>query len=664
MGIVDVKVTKILREFEKSFQFENWKIYSSSEMGASLIEDETRNFFYVITGSDRDYKPIPLKRLQKTVLRYSKYKGKNICKILYLAHSFSKQALEADKNGNLTKLYLIKFDVESGEVDLLSSSESTLLTEVLKTFISKCISDAKQRRIMLYGITDESSKVIAYSQNEPREVENVPSKIRVLAFSDWRIQDINDVTLFLKQTEPVDLILYAGDDIGRFESFENNVFSELASHTSSGLVLAVLGNDDIYWYSKQVLRGQGVCDLYDQSIVFGEYAFIGLESSTSGPAVFKHSESDYQKQLETQLRKLKEKKLVIVSHTPPFGILDSGIRFSTKEEGVRNIGSTALRGFIDKHRVEAVICGHCHSNGGLSKVLNSSKVINVASHDNLGSIGRIAIITLSETGVEVEWHDTFEVRPATSVRRVYGIGPAYEERLNKANITTVEQLSRLSDLYVVARSTGLSVRQLRMFQLKAQSMIKQETYQVAPFNIQDEKVIYLDIETDTACERVWLIGLLIHGHFTRLYADSWDQEREILENFLNILKEHEGYTLISYSGTNFDHRVPLGAIMRHGLDAEFFRIFPHIDLCTMMKSCFIFPNRSFALKNIGAYLEYPFKHGDLDGFMVAIEYLQHVNTGKALDRTVLEYNEDDVRVLPHIIDRCRILKTKRVVLDF
>ena len=41
--------------------------------------------------------------------------------------------------------------------------------------------------------------------------------MRVVAFSDWRLQDIDDVIRFIEDLLPEpDVILYAGDDVGRF----------------------------------------------------------------------------------------------------------------------------------------------------------------------------------------------------------------------------------------------------------------------------------------------------------------------------------------------------------------------------------------------------------------------------------------------------------------
>lgn len=56
----------------------------------------------------------------------------------------------------------------------------------------------------------------------------------------------------------------------------------------------------------------------------------------------------------------------------------------------------------------------------------------------------------------------------------------------------------------------------------------------------------------------------------------------------------------SYSGTGFDLRVILSAARRLGLDPSALLGFPHVDLCSLLRRCFIFPHHSYALKEIGS----------------------------------------------------------------
>jgi predicted RecB family nuclease len=192
-------------------------------------------------------------------------------------------------------------------------------------------------------------------------------------------------------------------------------------------------------------------------------------------------------------------------------------------------------------------------------------------------------------------------------------------------------------------------------------MVENKIFQVSPFIFPEDRLIFIDIETDLACQRVWLIGLLIDSKFIQLYADSWDEEKKILSDFLAILKKHPGYTLVSYSGTNFDYRVPLYALMRVGLKTDLLESHQHFDLSHMVRNCFVFPNQSFALKELGAYLKYPFMFPDLNGMFVAFKYMKHVEDGEPLDEKVIKYNEDDVRVLPFIIST---LKSNKLPIFF
>src|SRR5271157_3506787 len=67
--------------------------------------------------------------------------------------------------------------------------------------------------------------------------------LRIVAFSDYRMQDISLLLDLLKELQPTpNLILYAGDDVERFHSGKENFFEQLAALSTHGLC-AVLGND-------------------------------------------------------------------------------------------------------------------------------------------------------------------------------------------------------------------------------------------------------------------------------------------------------------------------------------------------------------------------------------------------------------------------------------
>ena len=476
--------------------------------------------------------------------------------------------------------------------------------------------------------------------------------MRLLCFSDWRAQPIEEVYRFVRNLEEApDFILYAGDDLANFFEEGVNHFSELAQYTRQHKVLAVAGNDD-FPEIKIVLNSRNVQDLYGAPLIHGQFAFLGVEASTSGPALLKHSEEEVRRHLLKQWQTIKDKTVIILSHTPPYGILDLGIRFAEPEEGAHHIGSTALRDFVLERGVKLVVCGHCHSQGRLTSNLGETKVVNVSSHDSPGAFGNFALIDVTPFGfLNVEFHDTSEQIAIDSLLNLHGVGYVTESALSEVGIRTVKQLSQAQDLYRISDSSGIPVSVLRRLKVGARSLCENRLFQVEDFKPITGEVTLFDIETDVACNKVWLIGTYRNGRFLQFYADNWDEEKETLSNFLNFLGSYPESKLVSFSGTNFDKNVVEKALRRLRLDFKAFLSHVHIDMCQRLRKCFIFPNQSYALKDFASFLGYKFKYPELCGLLVALEYHRHVQDGTPLDPKIFEYNEDDVRALSFIIEK-------------
>jgi predicted RecB family nuclease len=91
------------------------------------------------------------------------------------------------------------------------------------------------------------------------------------------------------------------------------------------------------------------------------------------------------------------------------------------------------------------------------------------------------------------------------------------------------------------------------------------------------------------------------------------------------------------------------------MDYRSFLSHVHVDVCQQVKECFIFPNQSYALKDLASFLGYKFKYPELCGLLVALEYHRHIQDKTPLDPRLFEYNEDDVKALPFIIEKLRSL---------
>jgi len=279
---------------------------------------------------------------------------------------------------------------------------------------------------------------------EIREVEH-KGRLRIFAFSDYRVHDINLILEILSSLKSKPhLVIYAGDDVERFappkvlefstggilyrklhyEKINENFFEKIAKKTRHGLI-AVAGNDDPL--GPVHIHGENVFDGYRTWIKIGSFLIIGLEGATVEPSELLHREAEYIMRLELAKRLLqKGEKIIIVSHVPPRGLLDYAQRF-----GERHVGSKALRIFLDNnlHIVALVICGHVHREGGKKEFLKNTLVVNVASHDFVGDRGIASNIVLNAAG-KAEKVDFIEI-------------PSPLEQILKSPIPTVNKIEEL-----------------------------------------------------------------------------------------------------------------------------------------------------------------------------------------------------------------------------
>ena len=239
---------------------------------------------------------------------------------------------------------------------------------------------------------------------------------------------------------------------------------------------------------------------------------------------------------------------------------------------------------------------------------------------------------------------------------LHGIGVENCNKLADAGVHSIGELAWHGDLVKISETSGISLDLLKTFQKKAYSVLRGEIYQIKDFKFPD-KAIYFDLETEPGGGRIWLIGCLIKDMPFQFYADTWIEEYGIIRNFLDLVYYYDDYPLVSYSGTNFDLRFLEEALASYGERVDL--RYRHIDLCTLLKRCFIFPTRGYGLKSVGSALGYKFVNPELNGLKVANLYESHIETGKSLSHNVYTYNMDDVRVLQFIVKTLKEFEGKR-----
>ncbi len=487
-------------------------------------------------------------------------------------------------------------------------------------------------------------------------------QLRLIAFSDYRVQDIELLIEELAKVQPrPDLILYAGDDIERFRPpGGKNLFAAIASLARYGLC-AVVGNDD-QPSVRRLVSGKSVVNVHLFPVRLGAYAILGVDgapqrSGLEGMGYVLHSEQEIAQHLRSQHRVVPASQVIVVSHAPPEGILDKAVRFS--EDGrPRSIGSRALKKFVKSRKeVILVVCGHVHRCGGMHQRVYGTTVVNAANHDDDKAIARFAMIELnSSRKPTVEWR---QIRPPSIV---LGVGPVSVERLKGIGIRTVEELA--------AAPAELVCRTLRfghppeVLLARARAIVENRPILLRPPELPGGDEVFLDIETDLGQNYIWLVGLCVgkDGEYCGFFAESPRHEKAILLKFLSLMERYPNARILTCSGSRFEERVIRNRLSIHGLSTLICdRI---VDLYQTISRVVALPTSSCRVKEIGAFFGYRYKHPDLNGFAVASLYTITYQKSKRpfrrlkLELKLREYNEDDVRCLPFILKAIKNLCDK------
>jgi Icc-related predicted phosphoesterase/uncharacterized protein YprB with RNaseH-like and TPR domain len=496
-------------------------------------------------------------------------------------------------------------------------------------------------------------------RKSPRSIKAVDlgahsGPLRLVAFSDYRVHDIELLIEELSKLQPPpDIILYAGDDIGRFhEPGGKNLFEAIASFARFGLC-AVAGNDEDPSV-RQLISGKTVLDVHLCPVRLGDYAILGIDGvpkrlDARPWGYISHPEQQIAKHLTSQLRATAPKRAIVVSHAPPRGILDQALRYSVNGEP-RSIGSSALKEFIRVHNnVALVVSGHVHLCGGRDERFSGTTVVNAANHDRSDTVPHIAIIELPESGLpKIEWR---RIRPLSGVP---GIGQESVKCLREAGIRTIEQLA--SAPYEILRTVLRFGHPPELVQARARAIVQRRAIFLRSLEWIGNDGVFLDIETDLRGRYVWLIGVSAgrQGGYRSFFAQSPSDEKRILEDFLNFMKRYPNEKILTYSNCRFEERMFRKRLTFHGLPADLCdRI---VDLYAMISRAVALPIDSTGVKDVGSFFGYHYKHPSLDGLRVAALYtgkyqrVRHGSKRRKLERTLLEYNEDDVRCLPFILD--------------
>lgn len=164
-----------------------------------------------------------------------------------------------------------------------------------------------------------------------------------------------------KKQKP-DLIISAGD-LSIFGNGLDEILKEI--DTLKIPHLAIHGNHELLEdFKRSVKKTKHSKNIHKKMIDFRGFTIVGW-----GGGGFSLKESPFEKFIKTNRQKLKKKKLILVTHAPPY---------NTKIDKIigEPCGNKSIRKFIEKFKPIAAISGHLHENAKKKDKIDNTLVIN------------------------------------------------------------------------------------------------------------------------------------------------------------------------------------------------------------------------------------------------------------------------------------------------
>lgn len=480
-------------------------------------------------------------------------------------------------------------------------------------------------------------------KKSPKIYRTSLQSLRILSFSDCRIQNIPNFINWIASQTPYDLIIYAGDDIIRFRpSSAINYFEQLASRAKFGLA-AIIGNDDKPNNSRRLISGKNVHEVHSRPLVIGNFYFIGSEGASGRIGQTLYTEKQIAKHLKSMIPNKTKKTVIIISHVPPHGCLDVSLRFGLNHEP-RHIGSEALKEFIETHScVSLVICGHSHYSGGSESILANATVINIASHDNADEPLRFATSVVSSDGkVKSELSEFHKKRIVIS-----GIGPHYRKRLAMVGINSNEELAN-SNPETVGNAIGWHPSKVEILIMRARSLVHKSPVILKPVHVPDVPRLYLDIETNRDQSFCWLIGIGSDEDdtVTQFKASSIEEERQMLHSMVKHVDSFQDFSILHFG--SFDRRV-----LKNRLKFYKIAIPPvlelSIDVYQELYYSIALPILTYSLTEVAKYFGYSFIFPRMDGRYMLNIYEISIREAITIPEILFNKNKEDVLALRYLV---------------
>lgn len=320
--------------------------------------------------------------------------------------------------------------------------------------------------------------------------------------------------------------------------------------------------------------------------------------------------------------------------------------------------------------------------------LNTGEVVEVKlTEDDFASLMAIieSVREVKENGIEPIFADECkfcklakqceeEIVAIGGLTLILGISHVRHSQLKSIGIHCIKDLAgcnpkTLHRKWYESCTSSPSLNQVRLMQIHAKSWVNRTPIELAKESHPVGKhFAVLDAEYESG-QYIFLIGLIVISGKTKeyhqLFLDHPDQEKQLLKQFIQVLGDYPGLSLVTWSGTTADIPQLRSAWLRHGLSLTKFTNIEesHVDLAAYASRNFRFPTKSFRLGDMERYFGFKRKKNDIDGLLAPSLYASFIRSKSpkrkdSLRTKLLRYNKDDIESTLFILKSLKQLRDR------
>ena len=191
--------------------------------------------------------------------------------------------------------------------------------------------------------------------------------MKILAFTDIHgsLLALRRIEQKVKSQNP-DLLVCAGD----ISIFEHGIIGLMRrlNKLNKNIIIIQGNHEDERTFNKLSGFFKNIIFIHKKNFLHEGYLFLGY-----GGGGFSVVDKEFEKlakfKFEQIIKNNADKKIILVTHAPPY---------KTKLDKLAggHCGNKSIRQFVEKNRIDLMICGHLHENFGKEDKIGKTKVIN------------------------------------------------------------------------------------------------------------------------------------------------------------------------------------------------------------------------------------------------------------------------------------------------